>query len=126
MKRETMADLAWGVGILVLALGASLARKWGYVDDETVKRLVMGAIGLMVAWFGNRMPKRFVPNAWARRVARVGGWSLALSGLTYAGLWAFAPVQVAVVGGSAAVLLGMAVTLGYCLSLRAKAKASML
>ncbi|WP_181444183.1 ammonium transporter [Pseudoxanthomonas sp. z9] len=124
MNRELMADLAWGVGILVLALGATLARKLGYVDDETVKRLVMGAIGLMVAWFGNRMPKRFVPNAWARRATRVGGWSLALSGLVYAGLWAFAPTQVAVIGGCAAVLLGIAVTLAYCLSLRAKAKAS--
>ncbi|PVM87100.1 ammonium transporter [Caulobacter radicis] len=118
-----VADLAWGVGIVVLALAASLARKLGYIDTDTVNRLVMGAIGLMVAWFGNRMPKRFVPSAWARRVHRVGGWSMALSGLVYAGLWAFAPFEVAVVGGCGAILAGLVLTIGYCLSLRAKSKA---
>lgn len=124
MNKELMSDLAWGVGIVLLALGATYARKLGYIDGETVTRLVMGAIGLMVAWFGNRMPKRFVPEAWARRATRVGGWSLVLSGLVYAGLWAFAPIQAAVAGGSLAVLLGIAVTIGYCLSLRGKTKAS--
>lgn len=124
MNKELMSDLAWGVGIVLLALGATYARKLGYIDGETVTRLVMGAIGLMVAWFGNRMPKRFVPEAWARRATRVGGWSLVLSGLVYAGLWAFAPTQVAAAGGSLAVLLGIAVTIGYCLSLRGKTKAS--
>ena len=124
MNRELISDLAWGVGIVLLALGATLALKLGYTDGETVTRLVMGAIGLMVAWFGNRMPKRFVPEAWARRATRVGAWSLALSGLVYAGLWAFAPTQVAVAGGSLAVLLGIAVTIGYCLSLRGKTKVS--
>ncbi|MEH0199192.1 ammonium transporter [Caulobacter sp. CCNWLY153] len=123
MKKEVVADLAWGVGIVVLALAASLARKLGYIDTDTVNRLVMGAIGLMVAWFGNRMPKRFVPSAWARRVHRVGGWSMALSGLVYAGLWAFAPFEVAVVGGCGAILAGLVLTIGYCLSLRAKSKA---
>lgn len=123
MKKEVVADLAWGVGIVVLALAASLARKLGYIDTDTVNRLVMGAIGLMVAWFGNRMPKRFVPNVLARRVHRVGGWSMALSGLVYAGLWAFAPFDVAVMGGSGAILAGLAVTIAYCLSLRARSKA---
>jgi hypothetical protein len=33
----------------------------------------------------------------------------------------FAPIPLAVAGGSAAVLAGIAVTVGYCLSLRAKA-----
>lgn len=120
MNREIVSDLAWGIGIVVLALVATFARKQGYIDGETVTRLVMGAIGLMVAWFGNRMPKRFVPVAWARQATRVGGWSMALSGLVYAGLWAFAPTRLAVVGGCAAVLLGIVVTVGYCLSLRAR------
>lgn len=123
MKKEVVADLAWGVGIVVLALAASLARKLGYIDTDTVNRLVMGAIGLMVAWFGNRMPKRFVPSAWARRVHRVGGWSMALSGLVYAGLWSFAPFEVAVIGGCGAILAGLALTIGYCLSLRSRSKA---
>ncbi|MFC3813833.1 hypothetical protein [Lysobacter sp. GCM10012299] len=122
MNRELASDLAWGIGIVVLALAAKYARTLGYIEDETVTRIVMCAIGLMVAWFGNRMPKKFVPNASARRAARVGGWSMALSGLIYAALWVFAPTQVAVVGGSAAVILGIVVTISYCLSLRSKAR----
>lgn len=122
MNKELVSDLAWGIGIVVLALASTQARKLGYIEPETVTRIVMCATGLMVAWFGNRMPKRFVPNAWARQATRVGGWSMALSGLIYAALWVFAPPQVAVVGGSVAVVLGILVTISYCLSLRSKAK----
>ncbi|WP_189644617.1 ammonium transporter [Luteimonas gilva] len=122
MNKELASNLAWGVGIVVIALASTYARKLGYIEAETVTRIVMCAIGLMVAWFGNRMPKRFVPNPWARQATRVGGWSMALSGLIYAALWVFAPTQIAVVGGSAAVILGILVTISYCLSLRSKAK----
>ena len=124
MNKQVITDLAWGLGILVVALVASFARKLGYVDSETVTRVVIGLSGLMIASFGNRMPKTFVPNACARQVTRVASWSFVLSGLVYAGLWAFAPIPVAVVGGCAAVLLGMAVSIGYCISLRARLKAA--
>ncbi len=123
-KKDLLGNLAWGVGIIVLALAASFARKQGYVDSETVTRIVIGATGLMIAWSGNRMPKTVVPNAWAGRARRVAGWSLTLSGLVYAGLWAFAPIPLAVTFGSAAVLGGMVVTLGYCLHLRTKVRAA--
>jgi hypothetical protein len=124
MNKQVITDLAWGVGIVVVALVASFARKQGYIDGDTVTRVVIGMTGLMIASFGNRIPKTFVPNSFARQARRVAAWSLVLSGLVYAGLWAFAPIPVAVAGGSGAVLLGMAVTFGYCISLRAKAKAA--
>jgi hypothetical protein len=122
MNKELTGSLAWGVGILLLALAATFARKQGYVDGETVTRVVVGANGLMIAWFGNSMPKAFVPVAWARQARRVAGWSLVLSGLVYAGLFAFAPIRWAAPGGAAAVLAGIAVTVGYCLMLRNKEK----
>jgi len=49
---------------------------------------------------------------------------MALSGLIYAGLWAFAPMSVALLVGCGAVLAGIVLTIGYCVSLRAKASAS--
>lgn len=122
MNKEVVSSLAWGIGIVVLALVASLARKLGYVDSDTVTRLVIAATGLMIAAFGNRMPKAFVPSQRARQVQRVGGWSLVLSGIVYAGLWAFAPMQVAVVAGTAVVAAGLVVTVGYCLWLRSRIK----
>ena len=124
MNRDLIGSLGWGIGVLVLALCASYARRHGYMDGDTATRLVVGANGLMVAWFGNRMPKTFVPDAWARQVRRVGGWAMALSGLVYAALWAFAPIPVAVAGGSGAVLAGIAVTFGYCFSVRAKSRSA--
>ena len=124
MNREVLTSLAWGIGIVVLALCATFARSQGYVDSEMVDRIVMGAIGLMVAWFGNQMPKRFVPSARARQATRVAGWSMALSGLVYAGLWIAAPKDMAVIGGSLAILIGIAMTAGYYLSLRNKARVS--
>ena len=121
MKKDLIHDLAWGGGILVLALCASYARSQGVIEHDTTTRIVIGATGLMVAAFGNRMPKRFTPGEKARRVQRVGGWSLAISGLIYAGLWAFAPLSVALWVGCGAIIAGMAVTLGYCLWLRDRA-----
>jgi hypothetical protein len=121
-KSEVIGNLAWGGAIIVLALAGSFARTAGYMDDETVKRLVTGTIGLMVAWQGNRMPKSFVPNACARQARRVAGWSMTLSGLIYAGLFLFAPLHVAYLGGAGAILAGIAITLGYCLTLRDRRK----
>jgi hypothetical protein len=124
MNKDLIGALAWAGGIIALALGATFARKLGYIDSDTVTRVVIGINGLMIAWFGNRMPKAVVPNAYARQVTRIGGWAMVLSGLVYAGLWAFAPIPVAIVGGCVAVGVGIAVTLGYSLWLRAKAKAA--
>jgi len=123
MNKEIVGSLAWAGGIITLALGATAANKLGYMDRDTVTRLVISINGLMIAWYGNRVPKRFAPSAAIKQVQRVAGWSQVLSGLVYAGLWAFAPMNVAVWGGIAAVVAGMVVTFGYCLSLRNRAKA---
>lgn len=121
MNKEIVSGLAWGGGIVVLALAAKFAAAKGLIDHDTTERLVFGAIGLMVAWNGNRIPKKVVPSACARKAARVSGWAMVLSGLSYAALWAFAPIDTAVLGGCAAIAAGIAVTVFYCLRLRANA-----
>jgi uncharacterized membrane protein len=68
----------------------------------------------MIAWFGNRLPKAFAPNAQARQTRRAAGWSMVLSGLVYIGLWVFVPIPLPIRGGSGAVVAAIAVTLGYC------------
>jgi hypothetical protein len=122
MNKELLWSIRWGGGIIVLALAASAARKLGYLDADTTLRLVIGAIGLMTAAMGNRIPKTVVPGVSVYRAQRVAGWSMTLAGLVYAALWAFAPIPVATFGGMAALLIAMAVTIGYCLSLRRSAK----
>jgi len=122
--KQVLPDLACGGAIVVLALVASFARQQGVIDQDTVLRLVIGANGLMIAWFGNRLPKTVAPSACAAQVARFTGWSLVLSGLVYTGLWIFAPIQTAVILGTAAVAAGILATLAYCLRLRARAQAA--
>lgn len=121
MNKEVIAWLVWAVGILVVALVARYLREAGHIDSETTTRVVIGLNGLLVAWMGNRMPKAFAPNAWVQQAKRFAGWSLVLSGLVYAGLWAFAPIPVAKVVGTAAIIIGIAVTFGYCWLLRSRA-----
>jgi len=124
MNKDLIGSFAWGGGIVAVALGMTAARQLGYVDSDTVTRVVIGLNGLMIAWYGNRMPKTFVPSVRVQQAKRVGGWSMVLSGLAYAALWVFAPIRVATFGGCAAIIAGIAVTVGYCLWLRAKAKAA--
>jgi hypothetical protein len=124
MTKDLINSLAWGGGIVVLALMASLARNLGYIDQETTLRIVLGATGLMIASFGNRIPKQFVPGPGARKAQRVAAWSMVLSGLVYAGAFVFAPIATAMMVGSGAVILGIAVTFAYCLSLRTRARAA--
>lgn len=123
MKKDLLVGLSWGGGIIALALAATLARNLGYIDQDAVLRIVIGINGLMIAYYGNRAPKAVAPSAYAQQIARVAGWSMVLSGLVYAGLWAFAPIPLAIWLGCAAVAAGMLVTFGYCFRLRARARA---
>lgn len=122
MKHDVIGDIGFALGIVALALVATAFRKAGYIDHDMVTRLVVGANGLMIAYFGNRIPKAFVPSAKARQIKRVAGWSLVLSGLVYTALFAFAPIPLACWGGAGAVFAGIAVTILYALSLRSKAR----
>jgi len=124
MNKDIIGSLMWGGGIIALALGATWARNEGMVDADTTTRIVFVAIGLMIAWFGNRTPKTFVPGARARQARRFSGWSLAISGLIYAAAFAFAPLDTALIVGCGAIILGIAATFAYCLSLRNSAKAA--
>ena len=125
MKKELTAAAVWAAVMLALAFGASFAHRQGYIDHVTVQRLVTAPIGLWMVWYGNRLPKMtFTRDAQARQAQRVSAWSQVLSGLAFAALWAFAPLPVAITGGVVAVVAGIAVTFGYCLSLRSKATLS--
>ena len=102
--------------LIAAALAATGAKQAGWIGGDAVTRIVMAGTGLMLAWVGNRMPKAWVPQAAAQRVNRVAGWSQAISGLVYAGLWVFAPFDVALWFGVGVIALGIAVTVGYCMN----------
>ena len=82
----------------------------------TLATAALGATAL-----GIRLPIHAIIRPLSPITTRVTvSWSL--SGLVYAGLWALAPIPVAVAGGSAAIIAGIAVTVGYCMALRARTR----
>ena len=124
MNRDLIKNLAIGGGIVALALIASYARNQGLIDPETTTRIVIVAVGLMVVWMGNRIPKTFAPSAGARKAQRVAAWSLVIGGLIYTAAFAFAPMDLALILGGGAVGAALVITFGYCLSLRSRARAA--
>ncbi|RZJ40376.1 MAG: SdpI family protein [Brevundimonas sp.] len=110
--------------MVALALIASYARNQGLIDAETTTRIVIVAVGLMVVWMGNRIPKTFAPSAGARRAQRVAAWSLVIGGLIYTAAFAFAPMDVAMILGCGAVGAAFVITFAYCLMLRSRARAA--
>lgn len=123
MNKELGGNLVWAGAILAIAVAASLAFRSGYIEQETVTRVSIGAFGLYMAWYGNRLPKTFVPDKAAQRARRVSAWSTVISGTVYAGLFAFAPLQTAIWIGTGAILAGALVTVGYSLVQHRRARA---
>lgn len=101
MKRYGNAqDIALGGVLIGVALLAAFSRRLGLVDDPDIAiRLVNIAIGLVLARYGNIVPKqlvRYEPDSDrpARRQAclRFCGWAFALGGLGYAAAWMILPI----------------------------------
>lgn len=103
-------------GLVLLAL----ARNQELIADETATRGIIVLIGLAVAAWGNAIPKAMngppldsVTLAGVRQgVFRTTGWAMTLLGLTVAGLWAFAPYDIAQIGTLVAVGVVIAVVFG--------------
>jgi hypothetical protein len=92
--------------ILIIAFALRSAEHAGLLGEDGARRVFQILIGLGLAIYANGMPKRIgnkMPatqtqiRLFARSQAalRVGGWSMTLAGLVYAGLWAFGPLDVA-------------------------------
>lgn len=119
LKRTSIA-----VVVAVLFLASAAALKYGQsaelISPEGARRTTQVMVGLLLAAYANLMPKdvgrwRASALAAARTQAalRVGGWSMTLAGLAYAGLWTFAPLGVADVASIVVVVTAMLITMGY-------------
>lgn len=93
--------------IIAVSLGLGAAQKAGLVSGDVATRAVMVMTMLIFAYYGNLVPKAIARTKHARVARRFAGWALTSSGLVSAGLWIFAPIDVAVVASIA--LVGTAV-----------------
>ena len=90
------------------------------ISADAARRVIQVLIGLILAAYANLMPKDIGPWRGSIRAAarsqsalRVGGWSMTLAGLGYAGLWAVAPIAIADVASMLVVAVAMLVTVAY-------------
>ena len=116
--------IAQALGLAAVFLGLAFAHRYagatGWISEDLSRRIVQVIIGLGLAAYGNLMPKQGgKPRASARAetaaqaALRVGGWSMALAGLVYAALWAFAPLAFADAASLVVVLGATVLTLGF-------------
>lgn len=92
-----------GLIIAALLIGSALALKAaqraGMVDADTVVRATQALMGLMVAFYGNAIPKQIgrsrgvAADRCTQKVLRVAGWTFTLAGLAYAVLAFVAPLS---------------------------------
>jgi hypothetical protein len=104
--------------MLAVAVGLKYAQGLQLIGSETAVRAIQVMIGMSLAVYGNFIPKNIASASCAaprfQTPARLGGWLFALAGLSYAGLWAFAPVAVANVAAMPIVMAATVITGGYC------------
>ena len=90
-------------GSLISVSAVTLARKLGAIDDPTVGvRVMMATFGLLVAFYGNTLPKALAPlaadpgrEARAQNCRRRAGWTFVLAGSGYAVAWLALPMAIA-------------------------------
>ena len=102
MNKELMACLVWAGG-MALGVSATPARTGlGYIDGDIGHTVGHRRYRALMAWYGNRDAQGHGPGSNCRMPARPGGSRspILLSGPVYAGLWAFAPIPVAITAGS--------------------------
>jgi len=118
-KRISFA-LAVAGFLLAAAAGLRYAESLDLISAETARRTVQVIVGLILAVYGNYLPKESTRAGATVCVAlrsqsalRVGGWSMTLAGLAQAGLWAFAPLSLANVASMIAVASATLITIVY-------------
>lgn len=123
MTFNRTATSAIGATLLIaLAALGRLAEHLEVIDADAMSRLIQIAIGLSLVLFANAAPKQigrprasFEAEGRAQAARRIAGWSLTLAGLSYAGVWIFAPIDLAAQMSIAAVGIGLTVTVIFAL-----------
>ncbi len=114
-------SLALAALIVATSIGIIVAQKTGVVSVDMGTRVGMLLNTLVVAYFGNLIPKAIVHSERARAARRFAGWAFASTGLVSAVLWIFAPIDVATPVSIALIGTAVVAVFGYCLFSRGAA-----
>ena len=120
MMKRIFFSLAVAAFMLMSAAVLKYAQAQEIIGADAARRSIQVMIGLVLMVYGNFMPKDIAATrttacaaSRSQSALRVGGWSMALAGLGYAGLWAFAPLAFANAASMVVVATAMLVTMGY-------------
>jgi hypothetical protein len=114
--------LVIAIGLIGLSLGLTWAGKSGLIDAELPLRITMAFSGLLIAYYGNAIPKVLLRSERAIMSRRFIGWAFALSGLATAGVWLAIPTNLAV--GATFLLLGGTILLVTLICLLSRKRAA--
>ena len=121
MTKRIYSALGIAAFMLVTAAALRYAQGLDVISAEAARRANHTVIGLVLAVFGNFMPKDIARSrmsacaSWRlQSPLRVGGWLFTLAGLVYAGFSAFAPIAIADTVAISVVAAATLVTAGYC------------
>jgi hypothetical protein len=119
MTKSIKSALMQAGATLAVALVATVLHKTGVISQDATTRVVMIAIGLVLAWQSNAIPKALpIRSARSQAYKRLSGWAFVLSGLAFAAAWAFAPIEMAATLSMAPVAVAMVTVFVVCLSNR--------
>jgi hypothetical protein len=123
MTNRITSSLALAGLLIAVSAGLAYVHRLGVVGSETPARVTMVLTGILLAVYGNVIPKSDSRlSARGESLQRVTGWATVISGLGYAAIWAFAPIGIAAEASMAAVIIGFASVLGYCAWLRSSSR----
>ena len=112
--------LLFAGALIALTLAVVALDKGGHIGDQTSKRVIQVAIGLMVVYFANLAPKTLEPltervsPARGQALQRFSGWALVLGGLGYALAWLVAPFDYAAITSMAILGTCFLLVVGRC------------
>ncbi len=122
MKTITQAGL-----VATAMIAASIIAAWGVMTGalgaDSPVRIMMVFNALILAYYGNAIPKAVLRTPVARAARRFAGWVFVLGGLISAALWAFAPLDIATPAAIAVTAGSAILAFGYCFLSRSRTAA---
>lgn len=122
MKKPIAFGLAQAAILLATAAGATavvVATRGQVISHDMAIRLSMMIVGLSLALQANFIPKSLpVRSARSQAYKRLSGWAFVMSGLAFAAVWAFAPMDIAATLSMAPVAIAMVTVFVVCVSNR--------
>ena len=125
VERELKVGVPTALLTLAVVGAVFIAKRLGWVDGDAGIRLAMAISGLTVVYFGNRIPKEAPTRSpRAQTFRRFAGRAMVLAGLLNAGIWIFAPMEIAALASMVPIGLALAAIITSCAYSRTTAQST--